>query len=161
MYRAKERGRDREELFDEELRAGVLHRLRVDQALRGAEERGELELVYQPLVSLPGGETVGVEALLRWDHPGLGKVSPADFIPVAEQSGLIVPLGRWVLEQALRQAAKWEHRRAAAPFTVNVNLSARQIGTDDGLVEAVGALLSEHGLRPGELALEVTESALM
>jgi predicted signal transduction protein with EAL and GGDEF domain len=161
MYRAKERGRDREELFDEELRTGVLHRLRVDQALRGAEERGELELVYQPLVSLPRGETVGVEALLRWDHPGLGKVSPADFIPVAEQSGLIVPLGRWVLERAVRQAAKWARRRAAGPFTVNVNLSARQIGTDDGLVDAVGALLSEHGLRPGELALEVTESALM
>jgi diguanylate cyclase (GGDEF)-like protein len=161
MYRAKERGRDREELFDEELRTGVLHRLRVDQALRGAEERGELSLVFQPLVALPAGETVGVEALLRWNHPGLGQVSPADFIPVAEQSGLIVPLGRWVLEQAVRQAAKWRRRRAAAPFTVNVNLSARQIGTDDGLVDAVRALIDDHGLRPGELALEVTESALM
>jgi EAL domain-containing protein (putative c-di-GMP-specific phosphodiesterase class I) len=117
--------------------------------------------VFQPLVALPAGETVGVEALLRWNHPGLGQVSPADFIPVAEQSGLIVPLGRWVLEQAVRQAAKWRRRRAAAPFTVNVNLSARQIGTDDGLVDAVRALIDDHGLRPGELALEVTESALM
>jgi diguanylate cyclase (GGDEF)-like protein len=161
MYRAKERGRDREELFDEELRTGVLHRLRVDQALRGAEERGELSLVYQPLVALPRGETVGVEALLRWKHPGLGQVSPADFIPVAEQSGLIVPLGRWVLERAVRQAAQWRRRRAAGRFTVNVNLSARQIGTDEGLVDVVAALLQEHRLGEGELALEVTESALM
>jgi diguanylate cyclase (GGDEF)-like protein len=161
MYRAKERGRDREELFDEELRTGVLHRLRVDQALRGAEERGELSLVYQPLVELPRGGTVGVEALLRWKHPGLGQVSPADFIPVAEQSGLIVPLGRWVLEQAVRQAALWKARRAAGPFVLNVNLSARQISADGGLVETVAALLAEHRLRAGELALEVTESALM
>jgi EAL domain-containing protein (putative c-di-GMP-specific phosphodiesterase class I) len=161
MYRAKERGRDREELFDEELRTGVLHRLRIDQSLRGAEERGELSLVYQPLVALPNGDTVGVEALLRWQHPGLGQVSPAEFIPVAEQSGLIVPLGRWVLEQAVRQAARWDKRRAAGPFTVNVNLSARQIVADDGLVDAVAGLLAEHRLRPGELALEVTESALM
>jgi diguanylate cyclase (GGDEF)-like protein len=161
MYRAKERGRDTEELFDEELRTGVLHRLRVDQALRGAEERGELALVYQPLVELPRGGIVGVEALLRWNHPGLGHVSPADFVPVAEQSGLIVPLGRWVLEQALAQAARWHKRRAAGPFTVNVNLSARQISADDRLVETVASLLAEHRLRAGELALEVTESALM
>ncbi|HEY5318958.1 MAG TPA: diguanylate cyclase, partial [Solirubrobacteraceae bacterium] len=125
MYRAKEHGRARYEVFDDAMRGRAIARLRVENDLRRALEHDELSLVYQPVVSLTERSIVGVEALLRWQHPILGPISPEEFIPVAEESGLIVPIGNWVLERACRQAALWYPMRPdAAPFGISVNLSA-------------------------------------
>ena len=161
MHRAKERGRARYELFDEALRGRALSRLRVENDLRRALERDELTLHYQPLVSLPTRAMVSVEALVRWDHPVRGRISPLDFIPVAEENGLIEPIGRWVLEHACRQAAEWYGARPdAAPLTMSVNLSAAQVA-NRGLAETVAAALRVSGLDPACLALELTESMLV
>jgi EAL domain-containing protein (putative c-di-GMP-specific phosphodiesterase class I) len=161
MHRAKERGRARYELFDEALRGRALSRLRVENDLRRALERDELTLHYQPLVSLPNRAMVSVEALVRWDHPERGRISPLDFIPVAEENGLIEPIGRWVLEHACRQAAEWYGERPdAAPLTMSVNLSAAQVA-NRGLPETVATALRVSGLDPACLALELTESMLV
>jgi diguanylate cyclase (GGDEF)-like protein/PAS domain S-box-containing protein len=161
MHRAKERGRARYELFDEALRGRALQRLRVENDLRRALERDELTLHYQPLVSLPNRAMVSVEALVRWDHPERGRISPLDFIPVAEENGLIEPIGRWVLEHACRQAAEWYGERPdAAPLTMSVNLSAAQVA-NRGLPETVATALRVSGLDPACLALELTESMLV
>jgi diguanylate cyclase (GGDEF)-like protein/PAS domain S-box-containing protein len=161
MHRAKERGRARYELFDEALRGRALSRLRVENDLRRALERDELTLHYQPLVSLRDRRMVSVEALLRWDHPERGRISPLDFIPVAEENGLIEPIGRWVLEHACRQAAEWYRERPdAAPLTMSVNLSAAQVA-NPGLADIVATALRVSGLDPACLALELTESMLV
>jgi diguanylate cyclase (GGDEF)-like protein/PAS domain S-box-containing protein len=161
MHRAKERGRARYELFDEALRGRALSRLRVENDLRRALERDELTLHYQPLVSLRDRQMVSVEALVRWDHPERGRISPADFIPVAEENGLIEPIGRWVLEHACRQAAEWYRARPdAAPLTMGVNLSAAQVA-NPALAETVATALRVSGLDPSCLALELTESMLV
>ncbi len=161
MHRAKERGRARYELFDEALRGRALSRLRVENDLRRALERDELILHYQPLVSLRDRAMVSVEALVRWDHPERGRISPADFIPVAEENGLIEPIGRWVLEHACRQAAEWYRQRPdAAPLTMSVNLSAAQVA-NRALAETVATALRSSGLDPSCLALELTESMLV
>jgi diguanylate cyclase (GGDEF)-like protein/PAS domain S-box-containing protein len=161
MYRAKDHGRGRYELFDEAMRVRAIARLRVENDLRRALERDEFSLVYQPVVSLADREIVGVEALIRWNHPTLGLVSPLDFIPVAEESGLIGPIGDWVLEQACRQAAQWYPMRPdAAPFGMSVNLSAVQIAKR-GFADTVEAVLRETGLDPCCLNLEITESVLL
>jgi diguanylate cyclase (GGDEF)-like protein/PAS domain S-box-containing protein len=160
MHRAKERGRSRWELFDETLRGRAMSRLRVENDLRRALERRELTLDYQPLVSMGDGRLVGVEALVRWDHPDRGRIPPADFIPVAEENGLIEPIGRWVLAQACIQAAQWYKARPdAAPVAMSVNLSAAQLA-NPGLPEHVGAALRMSGLEPSLLSLELTESVL-
>jgi diguanylate cyclase (GGDEF)-like protein len=159
MDRAKSIGSGRVELFDEELRAGLVKRLRIENALRSALEREELSLVYQPVVSLRDGRVSGVEALLRWSSAERGPVSPAEFIPVAEDSGLIVPIGRWVLEQACRDAARWNEGRAV-PVPVYVNLSARQVALPE-LPEVVAEVLAETGIDPSTLGLEITESVLL
>jgi diguanylate cyclase (GGDEF)-like protein/PAS domain S-box-containing protein len=161
MHRAKERGRARYELFDEALRGRALSRLRVENDLRRALERDELVLHYQPLVSLRDRAMVSVEALVRWEHPERGRISPGDFIPVAEENGLIEPIGRWVLEHACRQAAEWCRARPdAAPLTMSVNLSAAQLA-NPGLAETVATALRVSGLDPACLALELTESMLL
>ena len=148
MYRAKERGRARCELFDAEMRAGALRRLEIERDLRYALERKEMVLHYQPVVSLRSGEVSGLEALLRWRHPERGMLDPAEFVSVAEESGLIEPIGRWVQEQACRQILEWhEQRPDARPFDVSVNLSARQVAHRE-LPMIVAETLSPHRPRP-------------
>ncbi|HLJ03738.1 MAG TPA: EAL domain-containing protein [Solirubrobacteraceae bacterium] len=161
MYRAKERGRARYEVFDEAMRGRALARLRIENDLRRAIERGELRLDYQPLVSLRDHSILGVEALLRWRHPQRGLISPTEFIPVAEENGLIEPIGRWVLERACRQAAHWNADRPdARPLEMSVNLSAVQLAKP-GLADTVQAALQASGLDPGSLCLEITETAML
>jgi diguanylate cyclase (GGDEF)-like protein/PAS domain S-box-containing protein len=161
MYRAKERGRARYELFDEVMRARAVARLRVENDLRRAIERRELRLEYQPMVSLSDGSIVGVEALVRWQHPERGLVAPGEFIPVAEECGLIEPIGRWVLEEALRQAGQWHGASPdAAPVGISVNLSARQVAQQD-LPAGVERLLHATGVDPGCLSLEITETVVL
>ena len=161
MYRAKERGRARYELFDEGMRGRAISRLRVENDLRRALERDEFTLDYQPLVSCRDGSIVGVEALIRWEHPTRGRIPPGDFIPVAEENGLIEPIGRWVLENACRQAARWYRERPdAAPISMSVNLSAVQIA-NRGLAETVAGALRGSGLDAAFLTLEITESVML
>jgi diguanylate cyclase (GGDEF)-like protein/PAS domain S-box-containing protein len=161
MNRAKERGRARYELFDEGMRGRAISRLRVENDLRRALERDELVLDYQPLVSLHDESIVGVEALIRWEHPQRGRIAPADFIPVAEENGLIEPIGRWVLDHACRQGARWcRERPDAAPIGIAVNLSAVQVATK-GLADSVAYALRAANLDPGLLTLEITESIML
>ena len=161
MYRAKAQGRGRYELFDEVMRGDATRRLRLDHDLRRALD-GDNELVahYQPIVALPSGEIVGMEALMRWQHPERGLVGPGEFIPVAEDSGAILELGDRVLQQACHQAAGWCARLGTRPFYVSVNLAPRQVA-EPGLAARVEAVLQSSGLPPAALALEITESALM
>jgi diguanylate cyclase (GGDEF)-like protein/PAS domain S-box-containing protein len=161
MYQAKEQGRARFERFDGALRDQLLRRVQLAQDLPGAIERGELHLDYQPLMTLADDAVVGVEALARWTHPEHGPIAPCEFIPVAEEHGLIVALGRWVLDTALGQLHRWSHGQPTlANLTVSVNLSVRQL-TDDDLASTVTGLLTAHGVAPERLCLELTESALM
>lgn len=161
MYRAKELGKARADVFDDSLRAEVVERYELESALRGAEERGELRLDYQPLIDLNTGTITGVEALLRWDHPELGTIAPLRFIPIAEQCGLIVPIGAWVLHAACRQAARWgEGSEAGAQLEVAVNVSPRQLASPV-FADEVAHALAESGLPPHRLCLEVTESAVV
>jgi len=156
MYRAKELGKDRCEMFDEEMHADARRRLDIEAGLRGAVGRGELVLHYQPEVELTTGRVLAVEALVRWQHPERGLLPPGDFIGVAEDTGLIVPIGVWVLQEACRQAAAWSD----TPVTMRVNLSPRQL-RDPGLVRVIRDALADSGIRPQHLCLELTESMLM
>ncbi len=159
MYQAKRRGGFGAEVFDESLRIDVLDRMATEHSLHRALERSELLLHYQPVVEVRGTTTVGVEALIRWDHPEQGLVAPGRFIAVAEESGLIIPIGAWVLEEACHQLRHWQD--GAAPLdSVQVNLSARQID-DPSIVETIEAILARTGLPPEYLTLEITENALM
>jgi diguanylate cyclase (GGDEF)-like protein/PAS domain S-box-containing protein len=161
MYRAKERGRGRYELFDDVLRRRVLLRLRTENELRRGLEKGELRVVYQPVVELAGGSVTAVEALVRWQHPQRGLLDPVDFIPVAEDSGLISALGDWVLAAACRDGAAWQRRfPRAEPLLVCVNASPRQLA-NAAFPARVAEAMGRHGLAPGSLALEITESVLM
>jgi diguanylate cyclase (GGDEF)-like protein/PAS domain S-box-containing protein len=161
MYRAKELGKARCETFDDSLRRQVVQRVEFETSLRGAEERGELRLDFQPFIDLRTGRVTGVEALLRWDHPQLGLVPPLDFVPVAEQTGLIVPIGAWVLRQACHQGARWaEEHVDAADLEIAVNVSPRQLASP-AFADDVAAALKEANLPPHRLCLEVTESAVV
>lgn len=136
-------------------------RFSMETDLRRALQRGELELHYQPLIDLDTGSLSGFEALARWQHPDLGAISPVDFIPVAEESGLIVPLGRWALEEAAKTIAKWDARLAGGPdFRISVNMSAVQMQRDD-VVEAVSSALAGAGISGNRMTLELTESAFI
>jgi diguanylate cyclase (GGDEF)-like protein/PAS domain S-box-containing protein len=159
MYRAKEQGGGRYEIFDAELRARLVQRVSTEAALRRALERDELTVRYQPVVEPATGRVAGFEALLRWHHPERGVVSPGDFIPIAEETDLILPIGRWVLRTACAQAALWQERRPDDPVTIAVNLSPRQVTPD--LVGEVAAVLAETGLPASGLMLEITESLLL
>jgi diguanylate cyclase (GGDEF)-like protein len=161
MYRAKERGGNRCEVFDASMHARVMQRMEMESALRLALGRGELRLVYQPEMSLRTGTIVAVEALLRWDHPEKGLIAPLDFIPLAEDTGLIVPIGAWVIEEACRQAQRWRRQLPARPpLKMRVNLSPRQLA-DPKLVEVIGQALASTDTDPSELDLELTESSIM
>jgi diguanylate cyclase (GGDEF)-like protein/PAS domain S-box-containing protein len=159
MYTAKQRGKGRVELFERSMHAAVLTRLELKADIERAVERGEFRLRYQPIFDLASGGLNSFEALLRWQHPERGEVSPADFIPLAEETGLIVPIGHWVLEQACREARGWSD--AGRPdLSVCVNLSARQL-REPGLVASVADVLERTGLPADRLVLELTESSLM
>jgi diguanylate cyclase (GGDEF)-like protein/PAS domain S-box-containing protein len=161
MYRAKERGRGRCEMFDAEMRARAVRRLEVERELRHAVERDEFDLQYQPVVALGSGEIVGLEALVRWQHPQRGVLDPGEFVSIAEDSGLIEPLGRWVQETACRQALGWHALQPdRRPLDISVNLSARQVAHPD-LADSVAEILARTGLEPVNLRLEITESSLV
>ena len=161
MYRAKEAGGGRIMLFDEVTRQRALTRLHTETALRAAIERDEFRVYFQPEVSVETGAIVGLEALVRWEHPDDGLVGPDRFIALAEETGLIVPIGTWVLNEACRLAQRWQAERAHdEPLVVRVNVSARQLAHDD-LIDLVAAALQRTGMDPAHLCLEVTESVLV
>jgi diguanylate cyclase (GGDEF)-like protein len=161
MYRAKERGRARIEVFDENIRAQMLARIEMEHALRRAVSAGELRLHYQPVIDAESGLLVSVEALVRWQHPEFGLLAPDLFVPLAEDAGLIVPLGRWVIEEACRQLALWRAERSPlGAARVAVNLSARQFA-DAGLVDLISNALSAFRLPGSSFGFEITESVLM
>lgn len=161
MYRAKERGRDRAELFDAREHHRAVDDLRTGNALHRAIERGELRVHYQPMIDLASGTLFGFEALIRWEHPERGLVPPMEFVPLAEETGLIVPLGVWALEQACRQAVRWhEASPDGAPLSMSVNLSPRQLA-EPALPNDVARVLHDTGIQPSALWLEITESTLM
>jgi diguanylate cyclase (GGDEF)-like protein/PAS domain S-box-containing protein len=158
MYAAKQRGTNQFQFFTTELRQRLQRRFQVERGLRRALAKGELRLAYQPIVDGASGLMIGAEALLRWESEELGSVSPVEFIPVAEDTGIIIPIGQWVLEHACRQAAQW--RRLLAPdFVMAVNFSPRQIA--EGVVEQVVGCLAKTGLAPEALEVEITEGILM
>ena len=158
MYVAKAHGRNRVEVFDAALHDKANVRLATEAALRRAIDHGEFSVAYQPIVDLVTGAMAGAEALLRWDSPEHGPVSPAEFIPLAEETGLIVPVGIWVLEQACVQLVRWQRSRPA--MSVSVNLSARQL-ISANIVEQIAAVLERTGAPPAQVCLELTESVFM
>jgi diguanylate cyclase (GGDEF)-like protein len=160
LYWAKADGKDRWTLFDPERNAHRMTRQALSSALRGAVERGEFVLEYQPIVGLDDDRLVGVEALVRWQHPQFGLLGPNRFIGLAEENGAIVQLGRWVLEESCRQARSWMLEHPGPPVYVSVNVAVRQVWDSD-LVADVRRVLEETGLPPGLLQLELTESAVM
>jgi diguanylate cyclase (GGDEF)-like protein len=157
---AKHRGGDSVHLFDEEMQARALRRAEVEDALRGAADRGELVLHFQPEVSLRTNQIVAVEALVRWQHPDWGLVAPSEFVPVAETSNLILELGTWVLATGMGQCARWRAIFGSHTPMVAINISARQFLQDD-FVELVAAMLERTGAEPSDVCLEITESVLM
>jgi diguanylate cyclase (GGDEF)-like protein len=159
MYRAKDLGRNRYAFFAPEMNERVEHQMKMEAALRHALKSGEFVLHYQPRVSAVSGRATGMEALLRWRHPEWGLIEPARFVPILEETGLIVPVGAWVLAEACHAAKTWQ-RAEHAPVRVSVNLSSRQFRSE-GLLKAVGAALRSSGLPAGLLELELTESLLM
>ncbi|WP_027817585.1 EAL domain-containing protein [Paraburkholderia bannensis] len=160
MYRAKSAGRNLVKFFSREMAESTRLRLELETHLRTAIERDELWLAYQPCVHATTGELMSVEALLRWQHPHLGPVSPADFIPIAEETRLIVPIGAWVIDEACRQIARW--RAAGLPeIRVSINLSVVQLRDDARLVNRLRDSLAAHRVEAGSLELEITETVLM
>ena len=158
LYAAKAAGRDRYALFDASMQAGVEARLELEADLSAAVQDGQFFLLYQPICELPSREVVGVEALIRWHHPARGIMLPETFIPLAEESGLIVPIGRWALNEACRQAAVWS--ADGLRIGVSVNVSAYQLGRS-GFAEDVRRALQESRIAPSLLTLEITETTLM
>jgi EAL domain-containing protein (putative c-di-GMP-specific phosphodiesterase class I) len=161
MYQAKAAGRGNYVMYESAMGRRAAERLEQETELRQAIDGGALRVFYQPIVDLATGRIREVEALVRWQHPQRGVVSPADFIPLAEETGLIVPLGRWVLDEACRQLHAWHQEHPSnPPLILNVNLSARQLQQPD-LAEYVAQLLDTYALPPGCVTLEITESYLM
>jgi diguanylate cyclase (GGDEF)-like protein len=158
MYHAKEAGRNSYQFFSEAMTVAAVARMQLEQDLRQALAEGELRFVYQPIVAACDRRIVGAEALLRWDHPELGTIPPTEFIPVAEEAGLIVPIGDWALRQAAEQARRWQD--AGAPISVSVNVSPRQF-RDEGLVSKVRAAVDRSQIDAAHLTLEITEGLLM
>lgn len=161
MYRAKSHGKSRHEIFDPAMRDHAIARMQLETDLRRAVDNREFLLYYQPVVSLSDWRIIGFEALIRWQHPTRGLVFPAEFIPLAEETGLIGPMGKWVLEEACHQMAEWQARfRLNAPEMMSVNLSSRQFGQPD-LVDQLALILRDTKLNPRCLKLEMTESLVM
>jgi diguanylate cyclase (GGDEF)-like protein len=158
MYKAKGQGRGNYAIFESSMHAAVLRRLELKAELQAATERGELCLHYQPIVELKSGRISGFEALVRWNHPARGQMPPSEFVALAEETGLIVPLGRWVLEEAFRRAATWQARfPSSTPLAIGVNISAAQLQRP-GLVDDVARALREAQIEPQTVVLEITES---
>ncbi|MCU1376145.1 MAG: diguanylate cyclase/phosphodiesterase with and sensor(s) [Actinomycetia bacterium] len=161
MYSAKSAGKGRPAVFDPMMEDRLLSQLLVETELRDAVAGEQFRVLYQPVVDIRTGQISGAEALVRWQHPTRGLLGPFEFIPLAEQSGLIVPIGTWVLRESCRQAAIWQHEHPnGRPFTISVNLSTRQLA-EPGLVDVVSSALAETGLDPSLLVLEITETALV
>jgi diguanylate cyclase (GGDEF)-like protein/PAS domain S-box-containing protein len=161
MYAAKRQGKGRYALFEPAMHATIIERLDLAADLSRAVEKRQLHLCYEPQISLGSGQICSLEALVRWRHPTRGEVSPGEFIPLAEETGMILAIGRWVLWEACRQVNAWQERwPAPAPLTIAVNLSARQL-QHPGIVDEVHAALAAAGLDPQSLVLEITETAIM
>jgi diguanylate cyclase (GGDEF)-like protein len=161
MYRAKRLGKARYEIFDESMYTQATKLLQLEMDLRRAIERQEFQIYYQPIVSLETYKIIGFEALVRWQHPEIGFVCPDNFIPLAEETGLIVPIGYWVLEQACRQMHSWQLQYLNnLPLTISVNISSRQF-SDANLIEQIRQILQDTGLAGSSLKLEITETVLM
>jgi EAL domain-containing protein (putative c-di-GMP-specific phosphodiesterase class I) len=161
LYRAKSQGKARYAVFDQSMNAHALERLDLETDLRRAVERHELRVFYHPIVDLASGRVCELEALVRWQHPQRGVVPPLEFIPLAEETGLIVPIGQWVLEEACRQVKVWQAEiPGCEDLAVSVNLSARQF-QHPALVDDIAQVLRETGLDPTMLRLEITESVVM
>ena len=158
MYRAKDGGRGRHELFDDGMREQALRRMQTESELRRAIDGRELRVHYQPIVDVVTGQTVGVEALARWQHPERGLLGPGEFIAVAEEVGLITRLGSWVLTEASTQVAAWQ--RTFGPLELCVNVSGRQLASP-GFADEVAMIARESGILAGTLGLEITESVLI
>ena len=162
MYKAKRQGPNNVELFDDQLRMVASSRLQLLSEVRHAIDDRQLRLHYQPVLSLEREAAVGVEALIRWQHPSRGLLAPADFIPFAEANGLITEIGAWTMREACQQGAAWAAvERGTRPLHVSVNVSGRQLAQGAGLVESVSLALDESGFDPTALVLEMTETALM
>jgi diguanylate cyclase (GGDEF)-like protein len=163
MYQAKSKGKARFELFEPQMASAVLRRHDFKEELAKAIEREQMIVQYQPIVALDTGRIVAAEALVRWEHPVRGLVPPAEFVPLAEETGLIVPLGRHVLREACRQARRWQDAEIdpdVEPIRMHVNLSVAEL-RDPGLVDNVLASIQESGIEPGQLVIEITESQLV
>jgi Amt family ammonium transporter len=161
MYHAKEKGRSQFKIFDKTLHEKALNLLQIETDLRKAIENKEFDLYYQPIVSLDNISIVGFEALIRWNHPTRGLVYPDSFIPVAEETGLIIPIGRWVLKKACRDLRRWDEQvESKLPLFMSVNISSKQF-LRPSLIDDIKAILDETGLSPDKLKLEITETALM
>ena len=158
LYQAKAAGKNRYEVFDQEMRTEIQRHIELEFDLRSALAADQFHLVYQPIYDLDDLAVVGVEALLRWDHPTRGTVQPNDFIPILEQSGQIRDVGRWVIRRACAQMALWQSRGDV--LDVSVNLSSRQLD-DDAIIGHISEALASSGLDAGSLIIEITESALM
>ena len=159
MYRTKEAGKARYEIFDREMHVRNINLLQVETDLRHAVDRNEFEVLYQPIVDLVTGKVEEFEALIRWHHPTLGLIGPHDFVGVAEETGLIIPIGKWILDEACRQISEWQ-RKFGLKLAVSVNLSAKQL-MHPALTAQIKDILSETALCPSQLKLEVTESTVM
>ena len=161
MYRAKAAGKAQHVIFDSEMHAQALNRMKLEADLRRGVERNEFFLLYQPIISLQTQRLAGFEALVRWQHPERGLVSPVEFIPLAEETGLIVPIGHWVMQEACQQLKEWQQAYPASfPLQMSVNLSSRQF-TQPNLIEQIQSVLEEAAIDPKYLKLELTESAVM
>lgn len=161
MYTAKSNGKNRYSIFKSEMRDSLLKRVRLEADMRYGINHKEFEVFYQPIVELHSEQIIGMEALVRWNHPKTGLISPADFIPLAEETGLIVPLGQWILEQACMQAAKWQTEFGFGQrLSITVNIAGRQF-QEENLWQTVEAALANSGLPPNSLILEITESTML
>jgi diguanylate cyclase (GGDEF)-like protein/PAS domain S-box-containing protein len=160
MYAAKRHGKGRAETYESKMYADIRERLDLESALRVAIEKQELTLFYQPIVHLKSGGIYGMEALLRWEHPQFGRLLPQHFVPLAEETGLIVQLGAWVLREACRQIQVWRAAHPELPLAVAVNISGRQLQAS-GLTDALRQTLTSSGVEPSSVVLEITESVLM
>ena len=160
MYEAKRQGRGGFQFYESSMQEGIKERLAMRSDLERGLSRGEFLLHYQPIVSIETGAIVGAEALIRWQHPERGLVPPMEFIPLAEQTGLIVDIGRWVLAEACREAARWELRSGSSAPYVSVNVASSQL-KQAGFIQDVRDALHDAGLPPDRLVVEVTESALI
>lgn len=161
MYRAKDQGRGRFELFDKDMHNRAVGLLEMETDLRRALSRDEFRIHYQPIVSLEDWRIAGFEALLRWEHPQQGYITPLKFIPVAEETGLIIPIGQWIMREACRQLRAWQEQYATdQPFTISVNLSGKQFLQPD-LIKCIEDVLTDTGLAASSLKIEITESAII